>query len=151
MEEQFVTFFVGDKLFAVNIFDVREVVRFEKIIPIPDAPAYVEGVANLRGIVLPVIALRKRLGFGETDLSRAKIVVVMVEDILVGMLVDQIDRVIHVSKDHIQDAAGLSLSGAAQHFVDGIIQQGEEIIYRVDIRRLFTVEMRDFLEKKIVE
>ncbi len=151
MEEQFVTFFVGDRLFAVNIFDVKEVVRIEKIIPIPDAPAYVEGVVNLRGIVLPVISLRKRLGLGETDITRAKLVVVIVEDILVGMLVDQIDRVIQVAKDHVQEAAGLSLSGAAQHFVDGIIREGEEIIYHVDIRRLFTVEMRDFLEKKIVE
>lgn len=151
MEEQFVTFFVADRLFAVNIFDVKEVVRVEKVIPMPDAPAYVEGVVNLRGIILPVISLRKRLGLGDTDLARAKMVVVMVDDILVGMLVDQIDRVIQVEKDQVQEAAGISLSGVAQHFVDGIIRVGEQIVYRVNIQRLFTIEMRDFLEKKIVE
>jgi len=151
VEEQFVTFFVADRVFAVNIFDVKEVVRVEKVIPMPDAPGYVEGVVNLRGIILPVISLRKRLGLGQTDLSRAKLVVVMVEDILVGMLVDQIDRVIRVQRQQIQEASGVTLTGAAQHFVDGIIRLGEEVIYRVNIGRLFTVEMRDFLEKKIVE
>ncbi|MCX7883195.1 MAG: chemotaxis protein CheW [Brevinematales bacterium] len=151
MEEQFVTFFVADKVFAVNIFDVKEVVRCEKIIPMPDAPPYVEGIVNLRGIILPVISLRKRLGLGQTDLSRAKLVVVTVDEILVGMLVDQIDRVIQVEKEQIQEAAGISLSGVAQHFVDGIIRVGEQLIYRVHIQRLFTLEMKDFLEKKIVE
>lgn len=151
MESQFVTFFVADKKFGVNIFDVQEVVRVEKIIVMPDAPLYVEGVVNLRGIVLPVISLRKRLGLGQTNLSKTKLLVIAVHDILVGMLVDQIDRVIRVEEKKIQEAAGLSLGGTAQHFVDGIIQEEDGIVYRVNVQRLFTIEMKDFLEKKIVE
>jgi|YNPMSStandDraft_2_1061718.scaffolds.fasta_scaffold00085_12 purine-binding chemotaxis protein CheW len=151
MEKQFVTFFIEDKVFGVNIFDVKEVVRAGKIVPMPDAPAYVEGVVNLRGIVLPVISLRKRLGLGESDTSKAKLVVVQVEDILVGILVDQIDRVIQVDEKQVQQAAGLLLSDVAHHFVESIIHDGERLIYCVNVPRLFTVEMRDFLERKIVE
>ncbi|MGQ9512837.1 chemotaxis protein CheW [Thermodesulfitimonas sp.] len=96
-EEQLVTFRLGEEEFAAGITEVREIIRVPEIVTVPRAPHFVEGAINLRGTVIPVIDLRKR--FGMTAKSRdeyTRIVVVEMEGVLTGIVVDAVREVIKV-------------------------------------------------------
>jgi len=109
-EEQVVIFRLGKEEFGVPIDSVQEIVRVpEEMTRVPKAPAAVEGVINLRGAVLPVMDLRRRLGLPQIERSdRQRIVVLMIEGIRTGFIVDSVAEVLKVSKSAIEPAPRLS-------------------------------------------
>src|SRR5579883_2802761 len=102
-EEQLVVFRLGEDYFAMLISSVNEIIRLQKITPVPKAPPFVEGVTNLRGRVIPVIDLRKRFGVTpKPDTQISRIIVVEHGERLLGMMVDGVDEVLTVPASSIE-------------------------------------------------
>ena len=105
--QQFVTFIAGDEVFAADMVPVKEIIRVPQVVRVPLAPAALEGLANLRGKVLPIISLRRLFGFPELphdDSTRALVVDVGQP---LGFVVDRVSSVVGVDASHLEDVGSI--------------------------------------------
>lgn len=109
-EEQLVVFRLGNEEFGVPIDSVQEIVRVpENLTHVPKAPSFVEGVMNLRGVVLPVIDQRRRFGLPSIENNdRQRIMVFVINDLRTGFIVDSVAEVLKISRNLIEPAPALS-------------------------------------------
>jgi purine-binding chemotaxis protein CheW len=109
-DEQVVVFRLGKEEYGVPIASVQEIVRIpDQLTHVPKAPPFVEGVINLRGAVLPVIDLRRRLGLPMVERSdRQRIMVFLISNIRTGFIVDSVAEVLRIHKSTIEPAPNLS-------------------------------------------
>ena len=138
---QLVTFHLGEELYGVNIMDVKEIVRVQAIRPIPNAPVYVEGIFNLRSEIIPIISLHKRfhlkkLAVSEEDELLSGFVIVDIDGIKLGIIIDRISRVVTIEKDEIQPPPQM-FSGIGAEYIQGVVHQEEGYLIILDIRDLF--------------
>ena len=101
---QLVGFTIGAEQFGVNILMVQEIIRSTPITSVPNAPAFVEGVINLRGNIIPVIDLRKRLDLeaGEMDPAETWIIILDIEGKITGFIVDSVTEVLKIQESGIE-------------------------------------------------
>ncbi|MBT2657805.1 purine-binding chemotaxis protein CheW [Bacillus sp. ISL-18] len=102
-----VAFKLGEEEYGLDINHVQSIERIEHITRVPNAPAYVKGVMNLRGNVTPVIDLSSKLEMGQSNYTEtSRVIMTKIEDIELGMIVDQTSDVIDIAPEHIESAAG---------------------------------------------
>ncbi|HLB24982.1 MAG TPA: chemotaxis protein CheW [Nitrospirota bacterium] len=136
---QLAVFVVGGQEYAVDIMQIMEIIRPQKVTRIPKSPAFVEGVINLRGKVVPVMDMRGRFGVegrGE-DLKRAKVIIMAVGDRLVGAVVDEVSEVIHLPVSEVEDTPD-TVKGMDSEFIKGVGKAGERLILVLDVEKLLT-------------
>jgi len=138
---QLVTFQLGEELYGVNIMDVKEIVRVQGIRPIPNAPLYVEGIFNLRSEIIPIISLHKRfhirkLVTSEEDELLSGFIIVDIDGMKLGIIIDRISRVVTVEKEEIQPPPQM-FSGIGAEYIQGVVRQEEGYLIILDIRDLF--------------
>lgn len=129
-ERQLVSFTLGETEFGIAIQDVQEIVRLSKVTSVPQAPPYVEGVVNLRGEVLPVIDLRKRMGLPAKPVSDAtRVVVVDLKGAKAGLIVDAVREVTRIADRDLIPAPAL-MTGAERDVIEGVarLNRGERIL-----------------------
>jgi purine-binding chemotaxis protein CheW len=131
---QLVTFHMGSELYGVDIMEVDGIVREEDIRNIPNAPAYVEGIFNLRGNIIPVINLHKRFHFKPAELSEedkllSALLIINLNDMLLGIMIDKISRVLTVETSKIQPPPQM-ISGIGAEYIRGVVH--EEDGYLID-------------------
>ena len=120
-DQEFVAFCIGDQEFCIDIMSVREIRGWTPATELPHSPAYVRGVINLRGAVLPIVDLAARLGFGsDTPTDRHVIIVAQVGHQMVGLLVDAVSDILTLSSDVIQPTPDVA-SEIAKAFVRGVV------------------------------
>ncbi|MBN1114978.1 MAG: purine-binding chemotaxis protein CheW [Oligoflexia bacterium] len=142
-----VTFVLGEEKFCIEILLVQEIVREVKVTRVPKAPAFVEGVINLRGKVIPVVDLRKRFEIPVGEKTKdSRVIILNINDSLVGFIVDSVDRVIDIKKEHVEETPGIAFTVESK-FIAGVAKVGEELILLMDIDRIFSSEEKAFLEK----
>jgi purine-binding chemotaxis protein CheW len=130
-ESKYVTFAIAGETYAVPVHLVREIVRPPKVTKVPLVPDYILGVANLRGEVLPVMSLRRRLGLPEEDLETSKIVVLHFQERILGIVVDRTAQVIQVTEDQIESAA------TSSEFVQKVIRSGDSLEMVLEVEKFF--------------
>ena len=138
---QLVTFQLGEELYGINIMDVKEIVRVQAIRSIPNAPAYVEGIFNLRSEIIPIINLHKRfhlkkLVSSEEDELLSGFVILDIDGMKLGIIIDRISRVITIEKEEIQPPPQM-LSGIGAEYIQGVVRQEQGYLIILDIRDLF--------------
>nr|WP_315392722.1 chemotaxis protein CheW [uncultured Duganella sp.] len=138
---QFVTFVAGDEVFAVDMAPVQEIIRLPEVVRVPLAPATLDGLANLRGKVLPIISLRRLFGFAERapdDSTRA--VVIDVGQPL-GFVVDRVASVVGVEADQIEGMDAIS-SAVDTELLCGVIKNlaGHDMVMVLDFAKLIARE-----------
>ena len=133
---QFITFRSGDQEFGADIMTIREIRGWTPTTPLPHAPVYVCGVINLRGVVLPVIDLKARLGHGTTEVSlKQVIIVVQCASRTIGLLVDAVSDIITVTSADIQATPELARDVHDQ-FVDGIAVLDDRMVTILSMNQL---------------
>jgi len=138
---QLVTFQLAEELYGVNIMDVKEIVRVQAIRPIPNAPTYVEGIFNLRSEIIPIISLHKRfhlrkLVTSEEDELLSGFVIIDIDGMKLGIIIDRISRVVTVEKEDIQPPPQM-FSGIGAEYIEGVVHQEEGYLILLNIRDLF--------------
>lgn len=133
---QFITFRSGEQEFGADIMVIREIRGWTETTPLPHSPDYVRGVINLRGVVLPVIDLKARLGRGRTD-ANVKHVIIVVEasNRTIGLLVDAVSDILAVTSAEIQPTPELARDELAA-FVEGIAVLDERMVTILSMDRL---------------
>jgi purine-binding chemotaxis protein CheW len=138
-----VVFRLDKEEFGVPIDSVQEIVRVpEELTHIPRAPAFVEGVINLRGAVLPVIDLRRRLGLASAERSdRQRVMVFLIEGMRTGFIVDSVAEVLKIHKAEIEPAPRLSAEQAKLLARMANLEKQKRMVQLIDPAHL--VERRD--------
>lgn len=139
---QLVTFTIGDEAFGIDILQVQEIIRPVAVTRVPHAPAFVEGMINLRGRVVPILDLRKRFGLPARAADRfARVLVVEVGDRIVGFLVDAVREVLHVETAQIEPPPAFA-TGIDGHYITGIARLEERLLILLDLLRVLTPDER---------
>lgn len=147
---QLVSFKVGEEEFGIDILKVQEINRMLKVTKVPNAPDFVEGVVNLRGRIIPVIDLRKRLSIESKDHDhKTRIVVVDIEGNIIGFIVDEVNEVLRISKDIIENPPEL-VSRVNSDFITAVAKLEDRIIILLDLNHLLQKDEQQMLEE-IVE
>jgi len=138
---QLVTFQLGEELYGVNIMDVKEIVRVQAIRTIPNAPTYVEGIFNLRSEIIPIINLHKRfhlrkLVSTEEDELLSGFVILDIDGMKLGVIIDRISRVVTIEQEEIQPPPQM-FSGIGAEYIQGVVRQEDGYLIILDIRDLF--------------
>ncbi len=145
---QFVIFHVKDEMFAVPLAEVKEIIRMPDVVRMPLSPAALEGLANLRGTVLPVINLRSVFGFEPAAHDDATRVVVLDQGRPVGLVVDRMANVVTVEADDIESAHTIQ-STVDTKLLTGMIKgrNGASMVMILDAANLIRREFRDLAGK----
>jgi purine-binding chemotaxis protein CheW len=142
-ENRYMEFALGGQFFAIPIKSVKEVIQRPEFTAMPNMPAHFEGMINLRGKILGVFNIRKKLNVKKVVQQAEQIpdVVIVVEhdSITVGMLVDEVTRVIHVTEGMIKDAP-LKDDDPSKKYILKIIQTKEALVLQVDVNELLEME-----------
>ena len=134
---QLVTFQLEDEIFGIDIMKTQEILKMSHIRKIPNAPYYFEGMLNLRGTVIPIINFKKMVSFGTFDLSREKgIIIVKIEDIRFGIVIDKVLRVISLEYEEIQGVPE-AFPAQLKQYLTGVIDYQKNYVSILDIRKVF--------------
>lgn len=143
---QVVSFKLGEGDYGVDIKYVREINRLTNVTHIPTAPAFVEGIINLRGLIVPVVNLGLRFGLARTEHSKdTRIVVIESDNHTLGLVVDAVSEVLSIPESDIDPASNMSSGGIDISFVEGIGKIGERLILILSPGRLFSDEEKEQL------
>jgi purine-binding chemotaxis protein CheW len=149
---QYMTFRLGDELFAIGVSQVREVLEVGRITRVPTAPEYMRGVVNVRGKAIPVVDLRLRFGLPRGgDTLDTRIVVMELnldgEPTVVGGVADSVHEVIELEPGQIEPAPRIAMRWRTE-FIRGMGRRGEDFIIILDIDSVFLTEELALVEGK---
>lgn len=137
---QLVSFHIGEEEFGVDILMVQEIIRLPVITPIPNAPSSIQGMINLRGKIIPIIDLRKRLRMpgdkAEADEKRRRILIVEMNGHVTGFIVDSVSEVMKVPESEIESAPHFVTSSIDAAYIKGVIKLADRLIILLDFRRI---------------
>lgn len=139
---QYITFKLGDELFAINVGQVREVLDLSQITRVPTAPGYMRGVVNVRGAAVPVVDLRTKFGLAAAgDTVHTRIVVLELtldgEGCVLGGIADSVHEVIELEPGQINPPPTIAMRWRSE-FIRGMGKRGEQFIIILDINAVFS-------------
>ncbi|KQN94344.1 chemotaxis protein CheW [Sphingomonas sp. Leaf231] len=130
--QQLITFQLGEQCLGVDIMAIREIRAWTPSTPLPGVPAYMKGVVNLRGVVLPVLDLRYRLGWGSTEpTARHVIIVVQVGAQQRGLIVDAVNDIVTIDHADVQPVP--EGSSERSGFITGLTNQGDNMVLMLSL------------------
>lgn len=140
----YITFKLGDELFAIDVGRVREVLDLSEITRVPTAPPYMRGVVNVRGSAVPVVDLRLKFGLPSVaDTVDTRIVVIELELdgelTVVGGLADSVHEVLELDRAEIREPPRIAMRWRAD-MIEGLGKKGDQFIIVLDIARVFTTD-----------
>lgn len=139
---QYLTFQLGDEVFAIDVSHVREILEFSTVTKVPKTPEYMRGVINLRGSVVPVLDMRLKFGMSMTEKTvNTCIIVVEVslegETTIIGALVDSVQEVFELEPDRIEPTPRIGIRLKTE-FIKGMGRRDDHFIIILDIDKVFT-------------
>lgn len=149
---QMVGFVIGEELFGVSILMVQEIIRSTPIIPVPNSPDFIEGIINLRGNIVPVIDLRKRLGLfnGNTIIEEDFwILILNIEGRTTGFIVDSVTQVLQIDEDALETPPDIVADRLESQYVRGVCKLDEELLILLNFNSILRVDELQQLKKAI--
>ncbi|MBT4501525.1 MAG: chemotaxis protein CheW [Gemmatimonadetes bacterium] len=148
---KYLTFFLGEEEYGLEILKVQEIIGLMGITPVPRTPEFIRGVINLRGKVIPVIELRLKFGLVTVEeTSETCIIVVQIEGISVGLVVDRVSEVTDILDEEVEDTPSFG-ADVDTDYILGIGKSGERVRMLLDIERVLEVEELVHLSQKETE
>lgn len=136
--DKYLTFWTDGELFGIPISDVVQIISMQKIIPLPDFPAYAKGVINLRGNIIPVIDMRLRLKKPEAAYNENTcIIVTSIAEAYIGFIVDTVDEVADIGEEDISPAPKVSRETTNKYLM-GIGQIGKKVVLLLDVSKILS-------------
>ncbi len=140
---QWVTFQLEEETYGINVMQVREVLRYTEIAPVPGAPDYVLGIINLRGNVVTVIDTRSRFGLMEGEITdNTRIIVIESERQVIGILVDSVAEVVYLKSSEIDTTPSVGTDESSK-FIQGVSNRDGKLLILVDLNKLLSDEEWD--------
>ena len=131
---QFITFTLDAQEYGVDIMQVREIKGWTETTALPQAPSYVRGVINLRGIIVPILDLRARFGMGTTEPTRMHVVIIVITDTrTTGLLVDAVSDIITVDPSTVRAVPRMDDLPPEDSFLDGLVALEDRMVTLVSL------------------
>ncbi|MCK4966801.1 purine-binding chemotaxis protein CheW [bacterium] len=147
MAGKYLTFALASEEYGLEILKVREIMGLMDITIVPQTPGYVEGVINLRGKVIPVIDLRLKFGFEEFEQTRETcIIVVEVNEMQIGIIVDRVSEVLNISENDIEDTPSFGAS-VDTDFILGMGKAKGKVIMLLDINKVLSADELEMISE----
>lgn len=139
-ELQLVVFKLDKEEYGVDIMQVQEISPFQKLTKVPNSPAFVDGIVNLRGDVIPVVSLKKKFNLAETEVTElTRLIVINNGSRRTGFVVDDASEVITITDKDIEEAPPMVV-GADRKYIQGVGKVGQRILIILDLHKLLTEE-----------
>ena len=133
---QYIKIKMGDEMFGIDIKYIDNIVRMQSITRVPKVPAYIKGVINLRGEVIPVYNLRLKMGMQEVDETKKfRIIIIKMDGNYVGLIVDEVREVITLQNDLVEKVYR-DPNEPTQNFLLGVGKDGDNLISLLDLNEV---------------
>ncbi|MCS3924552.1 chemotaxis protein CheW [Methanosalsum natronophilum] len=134
---QLVIFQLGGEEFAVDIMQVQEIIRMPETTRIPQAPEYVKGVINLRGKIIVVVSLDVKFNIEAKEVDEnSRVIVVEVDDTILGMVVDSVSEVIRLPHSNVENAPDIITSKIKAEYIEGVGKLDERLLILLDLKKV---------------
>lgn len=138
---KYLFFRIGKESYGIGIRHIIEIIEIQPISMVPDMPAYVRGVINLRGKVIPVIDLRLRFGIEERKYDdRTCIVVNEIDKVLIGFIVDTVEEVMEIPESGIEPPPSFKTASGKERYISGMGKVGDAVKILLDVERIVREE-----------
>lgn len=135
---QFLAFTLGQEEYGLDLLQVQELREYEKVTQIANAPAFLKGVVNLRGIIVPIMDMRIKLGFANVTYNELTVVIILsIRGRTVGMVVDSVSDVINLHPEHLKPAPEMGTAVGTDYLI-GLGTIDERMIILVDIDKMLS-------------
>ncbi|MBC5635983.1 chemotaxis protein CheW [Ornithinibacillus sp. BX22] len=139
-EKKVIVFQLKDEEFAVSVQQIGSIERIQTITRVPNTAHFVKGVINLRGVVTPIVDLRSRIGIEEAEYTEStRIIIVNLEDMEVGLIVDAANDVIDISTETIEPAPEV-IGAVNADYIEGVVKLENRLLILLDLRKVLTNE-----------
>lgn len=138
---QLVGFTIGNEQFGVDILMVQEIIRAAPITQVPNSPDFIEGVINLRGNIIPVVELRKRLNLYEEGKDQDTWILILdIEGKVTGFIVDSVSKVLKILGSSIEPPPELVVAGLENQYIHGVCDIDDKLLILLNFNRILMVE-----------
>lgn len=135
-KDQVVSFRIGKELFGVQIQSVQEIVRVPEITAVPEMPAFVDGVINLRGKIVSIIDLSRRLRIeGSVRTKSSRILIIEVENKIVGLLVDAVNAILRIPPEAVEPAPDI-ITAVGREYILGVGKLADKLIILLSLKNI---------------
>lgn len=145
-ERQYVIFKLGREEYGVDIMHVKEISEFKESMKVPNAPKFIDGIVNYRGVITPIINLRNKFNMELLELtSNTRIIIIYLNERQVGFLVDDASQVLTIDEKNIDPAPEIISGGIEEKFISGIAKVGERMVIILDLEKVLSEEEKEKL------
>ena len=145
---QLICFKLGAEEYGFDIMQIKEIIRYQKITPIPKAASFIEGVINLRGMVVPVIDLRKRFELPVDINVKCRVIIAQVETKIVGLIIDDVTDIVTLPKTSILPSPK-TVKGVEVEYLDGMADMERGLLLVLNLNRLLTAEEKGAIDESL--
>jgi purine-binding chemotaxis protein CheW len=137
--DRYMSFSLGKEEYAIPLLSVREVIAMPTVTPIPGAPAHFVGIMNLRGQVISIVDLRKKLGIKPESTDETAVIICDLAPVYIGVVVDAINQVIGPAPEELSDKPDLQAGRSAEH-IKAIYRTEDSMVLLIDVAKALGVE-----------
>ncbi len=143
-QSQYLTFFIAEEVYAAGILRVKEIIQYDTVTKVPKAPAWVRGVINLRGGVVPVVDLAVKFGLPETKITGSTCIVITEaelegEQTVMGVLADSVSQVIELKAEDVEPPPAFG-TGVHADYLLGLGKTGKKFVLMLDIDKVLSAD-----------
>ncbi|MCP5047630.1 MAG: purine-binding chemotaxis protein CheW [bacterium] len=144
-DKQYITFKLEEN-YGIELTRIKEIIRYQELTVVPEAPVYILGILSLRGIAVPVIDLRKLFQLPEKDINQYSVIIVMeILGRLVGMLVDGVSDMINIKDEDITPPPRFTERKGTK-FIKGMVEKEKKFIMLLDVNKLFSSDEIEIID-----
>lgn len=149
MGQKYLGFWLDEEIFGFELLSVREIIRMTDVTPIPRSPAFIRGIINLRGKIIPVVDLRRKFCLPATaDTDITCIIVVDIGSTETGVVVDRVAQVLSFDEGEIEDSPSFSGKGDTD-YIQGIGKRDSKVVVLLDVARIMAADEFDEMMTRV--
>lgn len=138
---RFLTFYIGESIYGIELLHVIEIISIQNITKVPNVPSHIKGIINLRGKIVPVIDVRLKFSLSEREYDdKTCIIVVVIDDMNVGLIVDSVSEVATVDNVNLASPPEFG-SGYTNRHLKSVAKVGERVILNIDCEKFFHADL----------
>lgn len=138
---KYLCFDLGQEEFAIPLLSVKEVLALPDTTPVPQAPSHFVGIMNLRGSIVSILDLRLKLGYKSEKTEQASVIIMDIEGLNLGVVVDRVNSVIAFTQDQMSPRPETGLDRSA-NYITGVYRKSDKLIILLDLGRALSIEDR---------
>lgn len=138
-DKQYIIFTLNDEKFAANINHIASITEYSSITPLPNGPAYVDGLLNLRGDIIPVVNLKKRFKMAEQKMNEKRILIARKDNVQIGFLVDDASQSMTVEESKIFPPPQIAIK-KENDYISEVCIYNNELIIVVDLDKVLSAD-----------